>query len=127
MISTIIDRCLFFVARCVTLLKETPIQFLYRLAPVRIEMVTIGPTPEERAMLNEHFSHLEALTAPGVMLLVGRTQDNSTRTFGIVIFQADSEEQAHEIMNGDPVVRKGIMRAELFPFRIALAGNISID
>jgi uncharacterized protein YciI len=124
MIETIIDRCLFFVARCVTLLKETPMQFLYRLTPVRIEMVTVGPTPEEQAIVSEHFAHLEALTAQGVILLVGRTQDDSPRTFGIVIFQAESDEQAHEIMNGNPAVRKGIMRAELFPFRIALAGDL---
>ncbi len=100
-------------------------QFLYRLTPVRIEMVTVGPTPEEKAIVSEHFAHLEALTEQGVMLLVGRTQDNSPRTFGVVIFQAESEEQAREIMNNDPAVVKGIMHAELFPFRIALAGEIS--
>jgi uncharacterized protein YciI len=100
-------------------------QFLYRLTPVRIEMVTVGPTPEEQVIVSEHFTHLEALTEQGVMLLVGRTQDNSPRTFGIVIFQAESEERAQEIMNSDPAVRKEIMRAELFPFRIALAGEIS--
>ncbi len=100
-------------------------QFLYRLTPVRIEMVTAGPTPEEKAVVSEHFAHLEALMEQGVMLLVGRTQDNSPRTFGIVLFQAESEEQAREVMNNDPAVVRGIMRAELFPFRIALAGEIS--
>ena len=69
---------------------------------------------------------MEALTGQGVVLLVGRTQDNSPRTFGIVIFQAESEEQAQAIMNSDPAVQKGIMRAELFPFRIALAGEVSV-
>ncbi len=99
-------------------------QFLYRLTPVRVEMVTVGATREEQAIVSEHFAHLEALTGQGVVLLVGRTQDNSPRTFGIVIFQAESLEQALEIMNSDPAVVKGIMRAELFPFRIALAGNV---
>jgi uncharacterized protein YciI len=102
-------------------------QFLYLLTPVRIEMVTAGPTPEEQAIVSEHFAHLEALTKQGVMLLVGRTQDNSARTFGIAVFRAESEEQAREIMNCDPAVRKGIMRAELFPFRIALAGNVQSE
>ncbi len=100
-------------------------QFLYRLTPVRIEMVTVGPTLEEKAIVREHFARLEALTEQGVTLLVGRTQDDSPRTFGIVLFQAESEEQAREVMNNDPAVVKGIMRAELFPFRIALAGEIS--
>ena len=102
-------------------------QFLYRLTPGRSDMVTVGPTPAERAIVSEHFAHLEVLTERGVVLLVGRTQDNSPRTFGVVIFQAESDEQALEIMNGDPAVRKGIMHAELFPFRIALAGNIQSD
>ena len=100
---------------------------LYRLLPTRLEMVTGGPTPEEQAMVSEHFAHLGALTEQGVMLLVGRTQDNSPRTFGIAIFQAASEEQVQAIMNSDPAVRKGVMRAEWFPFRIALAGQISVD
>ncbi len=102
-------------------------QFLYRLTPVRIEMVTVGPTAEEQAIVSEHFSRLEALTEQGVVLLFGRTQDNSPRTFGIVIFQAESDDQAREIMNSDPAVQRSIMRAELFPFRIALAGNLQGD
>ncbi len=101
--------------------------YLYRLLPTRLEMVTVGPTPEEQAIVSEHLAHLEALTEQGVMLLVGRTQDNSPRTFGIAIFQAASEEQAQAIVNSDPAVRKGVMRAELFSFRIALAGRISVD
>lgn len=103
------------------------LQFLYRLTPARVEMVTEGSTPAEQAIVSEHFAHLTELTAQGVMLFVGRTQDNSPRTFGIAVFQAESEEQAQAIMNSDPAVRKGLMHAELFPFRIALAGNISSD
>lgn len=100
-------------------------QFLYRLLPTRIEMVTIGSTPEEEAIVDEHFAYLEALTERGVMLLVGRTQNNDEDTFGIVIFQADSEASAQQIMNNDPAVKKGVMRADLFPFRIALVGALS--
>ena len=102
-------------------------QFLYYLTPARIELVTVGPTPEEQAIVSEHFAHLAALTEQGVMLFVGRTQDNSPRTFGIAVFQAESQEQAQAIMNSDPAVRKGVMCAELFPFRIALAGTISTN
>jgi uncharacterized protein len=106
--------------------KEYRMQFLYRLTPVRIEMVTVAAMPEEQAIVTEHFAHLEALTAQGVVLLVGRTQDNSPRTFGIVIFQEESQEQAQAIISSDPAAQTGIMRAELFPFRIALAGEVSV-
>ena len=98
-------------------------QYLYRLLPARVR----DGYRREQAIVGEHFAHLKALTEQGVMLLVGRTQDNSPRTFGIAIFQAESDEQALEMMNSDPAVRKGIMRAELFPFRIALAGNMQGD
>jgi uncharacterized protein YciI len=94
--------------------------FLYRLEPIRLEMATIGPTPEEAAIVSEHFAHLETLTRQGVLLLVGRTEEGADDVFGIVIFQADSEERARVIMNSDPAVMRGIMRARLFPFRISL-------
>jgi uncharacterized protein YciI len=100
-------------------------QYLYRLTPARVKMVTEGPTPEEQSIVSEHFPHLEALSEEGVMLFVGRTQDNSPRTFGIAVLRAESDERATEIMNSDPAVKKGVMRAELFPFKIALVGQLT--
>lgn len=95
-------------------------QFLYRLTPARVEMVTVGPTPEEAALVSEHFAYLESLTERGVMILVGRTQDNSPDTIGLAIFQAESDEDARAIMENDPAVKNGVMLARLFPFKIAL-------
>lgn len=45
------------------------------------------------------------------------------KTFGIVIFEADSEEEAQLIMKNDPAVAEGIMTADLFPYRVALIKN----
>ena len=98
-------------------------QFLYRLTPARVEMVTVGPTPEEAALVGEHFAYLESLTERGVMILVGRTQDNSPDTIGLAIFQAASDEDARAIMENDPAVKNGVMLARLFPFKIALHGQ----
>lgn len=98
-------------------------QFLYRLEPARVEMVTTGPTPEEAAIVSEHFAYLASLTERGVMILVGRTQDNSPDTIGVAIFQAESEGDARAIMENDPAVKNGVMRARLFPFKIALHGQ----
>ncbi|HZY42582.1 MAG TPA: YciI family protein [Anaerolineae bacterium] len=102
-------------------------QYLYQLRPTRLEMVTVGPTAAETAIVSEHFAHLEQLTNQGVMLLMGRTQDNTADTFGIAIFQAESEDQARAIMGDDPAVKNGIMRAKLFPFRIALHGHLPLE
>lgn len=82
-------------------------------------MVTNGPTDEEASILSEHFNYLQSLTKQGVVLVFGRTQNNDLSTFGITIFRADSENAARSIMNNDPAVKKGLMRAELFPYKVA--------
>ena len=47
-------------------------------------------------------------------------QSISERTFGIVVFVASSNQEAIELMQNDPAVSRGIMVAELFPYRVAL-------
>ena len=83
-------------------------------------MLTSGPTPQEAAAIAEHFNYLKHLTARGVLILAGRTQNNDETTFGIVIFRAESEEAARAIMNADPSIVKGVQKATLFPYRVAL-------
>jgi len=95
-------------------------QFLYRVQPARAEMLKSGPTKEESAVVEEHFNYLKNLTAKGVVILAGRTLTTDESTFGLVILRAESEEAAREIMNNDPAVKNGVMRATLFPFRVAL-------
>ena len=95
-------------------------QFLYRVQPARAEMLKSSPTEEEAVIVEEHFNYLKNLTAKGVVILAGRTLTADEGTFGLVIFRAESDEAAREIMNNDPAVKKGVMRATLFPFRVAL-------
>jgi uncharacterized protein YciI len=94
-------------------------QYLYKIQPTRLAMVT-DPTPEEAQIVSEHFHYLNDLTEKGVMILVGRTLNTDSSTFGIAIFKADSEATAQAIMHDDPAVQKGVMRGELYPYRIAL-------
>lgn len=97
-----------------------PNQYLYKIQPTRTEMLTRGPTPEEEASVEEHFAYLQALTESGVVILAGRTLNTDESSFGIVVFEAETDEAAASIMNDDPAIRDGVMRAELFPYRIAL-------
>ena len=60
-------------------------QYLYRIQPTRLEMLTVGPTPQEEQIVSQHFAYLKNLTEQGVVILVGRTQNNDLRTFGIAI------------------------------------------
>jgi uncharacterized protein YciI len=82
-------------------------------------MVTRGPTDEEASILSDHFNYLKSLTEQGVVLVFGRTQNKDASAFGIVIFRAESEDAAQSIVRNDPAVGKGIMRAELFPYKVA--------
>jgi uncharacterized protein YciI len=95
-------------------------QFLYKLEPTRPGMLVEGPTAREAEIVGAHFNYLQGLTGQGIVLMAGRTLTRDERTFGIVVFVAESEARAAEIMAGDPAVRDGVMRAELFPYQVAL-------
>jgi len=94
-------------------------QFLYKITPTRLGLVTEGPTDEENAVISQHFNYLKSLTDQGTMLLFGRTQNSDSTTFGIAIFRAKSEDDARSIMSNDPAVKQNVMRAELYPYKLA--------
>jgi uncharacterized protein YciI len=94
--------------------------YLYRIQPVRLEMLTHGPTTEEAEIVTQHFAYLTRLAEQGVVVLAGRTLNTDEKSFGIVIMRAASEDAARDVMQNDPAVKHQVMRAELYPYRIAL-------
>ncbi len=94
--------------------------FLYKIQPVRPEMLTEGSTETEKRIISEHFSYLEDLMGKGVLILAGRTLNQDYSSFGITIIKAETDEEARRIMHEDPAVKNHVMRAELYPYRIAL-------
>jgi uncharacterized protein YciI len=94
--------------------------FLYRIQPVRPEMLTSGSTETESRLVDEHFSYLKNLVENGTVMMAGRTQNKDYSSFGLVIFKANSDEEAREIMLNDPAVKNRVFRGELFPYRISL-------
>jgi uncharacterized protein YciI len=95
-------------------------QWLYRIQPVRNTMLSEGSTPEEDEVVSRHFAYLKDLTEQGVLLLAGRTLNTDNSSFGICIFEAEDEAAARRIVEADPAVQARVMRAELFPYRVAL-------
>jgi uncharacterized protein YciI len=83
-------------------------------------MLVDGPTHSEEKIVSDHFGYLKDLNDRGVVILAGRTLNTDESSFGIVVFQAESTEAAQALMRSDPAVKNGVMRAELFPYRIAL-------
>jgi len=95
-------------------------QYAYRIQPTRNGMLADGPTADEADVIGRHFEYLRELTAEGRVLLAGRTLTADESSFGIVVFEASSEAEAREMVAADPAVRHGVMRAQLWPFRVAL-------
>ncbi|MBT7371691.1 MAG: hypothetical protein HN816_13650, partial [Gammaproteobacteria bacterium] len=90
-------------------------QFIYVLRPVRLEMLTEGPTATESEAVSAHVAYLEENAAAGTVLLAGRSQTADEDTFGIVILKAASLEAAAEFMANDPAIKGDAMSARLFP------------
>ena len=99
---------------------EAAPQFLYRIVPTRLEMLVAGPTAREMQVIDAHFAHLQRLAAEGVVLMAGRTIDTGVDTWGIVVFTATNLAEAETLMRRDPAIAEGVMRCELFPYRVAV-------
>ncbi|MCC7494972.1 MAG: hypothetical protein IT204_21670 [Fimbriimonadaceae bacterium] len=95
-------------------------QYLYRVQPTRLAMLTDGPTAAESDSIRRHFAYLKEHTVAGTVLLAGRSLTVDARTFGIVIYLAPDGAAANDFAANDPAVRDGVMRVEVFPFGIAL-------
>jgi len=67
----------------------------------------------------DHSAYLKGLTEKGVVILAGPTLVKDYSNFGVVIFRAETEEKAKEIMHNDPAVMQRVARAELYPFKIS--------
>lgn len=95
-------------------------QYIYVLKLIPRLMEVSNWTEADNKIVAEHFTRLQQHTEDGKVILAGRTQGMTEEDFGIVIFEAASEEEAHTFMEQDPTVRDGIMTATLFPYRVAL-------
>ncbi|MEZ4868746.1 MAG: YciI family protein [Caldilineaceae bacterium] len=94
--------------------------FLYKIQPVRPAMLTEGPTADEERIIGEHFRYLQALTEESVVKLAGRTLTTDYSSLGICIFVAEDEAAARALVENDPAVMGRVMRAEVYPYRVAL-------
>jgi uncharacterized protein YciI len=79
-------------------------QFLYTIRPVRKAMLTEGSSDQEDEIISQHFRYLSTLAEKGVVEFAGRTDTHDEKTFGIVVFNAQSETDARRIMQSDPAV-----------------------
>jgi uncharacterized protein YciI len=96
-------------------------QFVYVLKLIPRLLDEKNWSERDGQIVSRHFRRLQQLHKEGRVILAGRTLNESDPSqFGVVIFEAASEEEARKIMEEDDAVREKIMTAQLFPFSVAL-------
>lgn len=95
-------------------------EFIYKLIVVDRLFKEENWTKEDEQIVDEHFAHLQSLLIQNKLILAGKTAGLDKNTYGLVLFQADSYEEAQSIMNRDPAIVKGIMTGYLAEYNIAL-------
>lgn len=93
-------------------------EFAYLVRPAFDRQFLENASDEQRVVVGEHSDWLEAPYAEGRVRFAGRCYDGP---FGLVVLDADSEEEARSLMEADPSVRNGVQSAELYPFNVFLA------
>lgn len=106
-------------------LAETPVaakpqQFLYMLRVAPHLHDEAKWSEKDKAATSRHFERLKKATADGKVILAGRTTEQLDKTFGLVVFEAESEKAARAFMEADPAVVAGVMTATLHPYSVAL-------
>ena len=89
--------------------------FLYMIRPTRPGFVE-QMLPEEAAAMQAHSAYLRQLSSETTLYLIGPCLD---RAFGLAIFEAASLEAAHQLMEHDPAVERGVLTSEIHPFLIS--------
>jgi uncharacterized protein YciI len=89
-------------------------EWIYFIHPPRRDFA-VTMTDVEKRVWAEHAARLERLLAEGTLILAGPTLGPVNT--GIAVFEAEDEQAARAIMDGDPISASGLAHLELRPFR----------
>jgi uncharacterized protein YciI len=98
--------------------SDVATEWLYAIRSPRGASFVEDATEAESAVMGEHFAYLQAALEAGRLVLAGPATDGEFP--GIVVFEADDEDDARAFMEDDPSVRQGVMLGELHAFRVSL-------
>jgi uncharacterized protein YciI len=77
-------------------------------------------TQADNDAVSRHFTRLADGVKTGQVIFAGKTTEPLDTTFGLVVFEAESEAAARRFMESDPAVVAGVMSATLHPYALAL-------
>jgi uncharacterized protein YciI len=103
-------------------MNMTKQHFFAVIKPYRQDFVT-NPKEEEDKIMSDHFLYLQSLLTQDKLFLAGPTLIPED-PFGIIILEAEDEEEAKNMLENDPSVKAKIQRVVDFrPIRLSLAKN----
>ena len=89
------------------------------IKPYRQDFIT-NPKEEEDKIMSDHFHYLKSLLKQKKLFLAGPTL-NIEDPFGLIILEAETEEDARKLLEKDPSVSAGIQQiADFRPIRLSL-------
>ena len=95
-------------------------QYLYVLRVVPALHEQAKWTQADNDAVSRHFARLAAAAKTGQVIFAGKTTEPLDTTFGLVVFEAASDDAARQFMEADPAVVAGVMTATLHPYMLAL-------
>lgn len=72
-------------------------------------------TAEERSIMAQHLDYVDKLFSEGNIVFSGACMDGA---MGLIVYQAESAEEARVLFEKDPLTKSGIMNTEFHPFKI---------
>jgi len=100
-------------------LAMTKQHYFFKLIPPR-PTFPHDITDEETRLMEEHSRYFEEQFAAGIILLYGRVMAPDG-AFGLAVLEVESEAEARRFGEGDPSVRAGLNRFEIYPMRVPAA------
>lgn len=105
--------------------------FAYQIAPARADFIGTVTEAEAKSLAG-HAAYVESLAKEGVVVFAGRTDDPAMippltgaitpldlpSPLGVVVFRADTAEAARRIVDADPAIRDGVLKAKLSGFLV---------
>lgn len=95
-------------------------EYIYKITPVNRLKIEENWTDEDNKFTSDHFEYLLDLKSKGQLILAGKTDGLDETTYGIVIFTADSDEEAKSIMDNDPALKNNVMIGTLHKYSVAI-------
>jgi uncharacterized protein YciI len=77
-------------------------------------------TADEKRLMDEHGRYFQEHFAAGRLLIYGPVMATGG-AFGLAVLEVDNEAEAQQFGDGDPSVRGGLNRFEIYPMQVGAA------